>query len=119
MTPIFPIIELVDRLAIAEVKFQRTKANEQELLWYMNQSLRIDLTQIVNEYEDLKRIHNEIWELEAQLKTGREAELSLEEIGRRAIAIRDHNNKRIKLKNSMAEKLDCSVREIKKDHLSE
>jgi DNA polymerase III delta prime subunit len=119
MTPIFPIIELVDRLAIAEVKFQRTKANEQELLWYMNQSLRIDLTQIVNEYEDLKRIHNEIWELEAELKTGREAELSLEEIGRRAIAIRDHNNKRIRLKNSMAEKLNCSVREIKKDHLSE
>lgn len=118
MTPLFPIIELVDRLAIAEVKFQRTKANEQELLWYMNQSLRIDLTQIVNEYEDLKRIHNEIWDLEAELKTGREAELSLEEIGRRAIAIRDHNNKRIKLKNSMAEKLNCSVREIKKDHLS-
>ncbi len=119
MTPIFPIIELVDRLAIAEIKFQRTKANEEELLWYMNQSLRIDLTQIVNEYEDLKHIHNEIWELEAELKTGREAELSLEEIGRRAIAIRDHNNKRVKLKNTMAEKLNCSVREIKKDHLSE
>ncbi len=119
MTPIFPIIELVDRLAIAEVKFKRTKANEQELLWYMNQSLRINLTQIVNEYEDLKRIHDEIWELEAELKTGREAELSLEEIGRRAIAIRDHNNKRIKLKNTMAEKLNCSVREIKKEHLSE
>jgi hypothetical protein len=119
MNPIFPIIELVDRLAIAEVKFHRTKANEEELLWYKNQSLRIDLAQIVNEYEDLKRIHNEIWELEAELKTGREAELSLEEIGRRAIAIRDHNNKRIRLKNSMAEKLNCSVREIKKDHLSE
>jgi hypothetical protein len=119
MTPIFPIIELVDRLAIAEVKFKRTKANEEELLWYMNQALRIDLTQIVNEYEDLKRIHDEIWELEAELKTGREAELSLEEIGRRAIAIRDHNNKRVALKNSIAEKLGCSVREIKKDHLSQ
>ena len=119
MTPKFPVIELVDRLAIAEVKFQRTKANEEELLWYMNQALRIDLTQIVDEYEDLKRIHNEIWELEAELKTGREAELALEEIGRRAIAIRDHNNKRVALKNTMAEKLNCPVREIKKDHLSE
>jgi hypothetical protein len=119
MTPIFPIIELVDRLAIAEVKFQRTKANEEELLWYMNQALRIDISEIVDEYEDLKRIHNEIWELEAELKTGREAELSLEEIGRRAIAIRDHNNKRVALKNIIAEKLNCSVREIKKDHLSE
>ncbi len=119
MTPVFPIIELVDRLAIAEVKFKRTKANEEELLWYMNEAIRIDLTEIVAEYEDLKRIHNEIWELEAELKTGREAELSLEEIGRRAIAIRDHNNKRVALKNTMAEKLNCSVREIKKDHLSE
>jgi hypothetical protein len=119
MNPIFPIIELVDRLAIAEIKFKRTKANEEELIWYINQSLRIDLTKIVDEYEDLKRIHNEIWELEAELKTGREAELSLEEIGRRAIAIRDHNNKRVKLKNVMAKKLNCYVREIKKDHLSE
>jgi len=119
MTPKFPIIELVDRLAIAEVKFQRTRANEEELLWYRDQALHIDLTQIVNEYEDLKRTHNEIWELEALLKTGREAELPLEEIGKRAIAIRDHNNKRVALKNTMAEKLNCPVREIKKDHLSE
>ena len=118
MNPIFPVIELVDRLAIAEVKFQRTKANEEELLWYMNQALRIDISEIVDEYEDLKRIHNEIWELEAELKTGREAELSLEEIGRRAIAIRDHNNKRVALKNQIAEKLDCPVREIKVDHIS-
>jgi hypothetical protein len=119
MNPIFPIIELVDRLAIAEVKFKRTKANEEELLWYMNQAMRIDLTGIVDEYEDLKRIHNEIWELEALLKTGRESKLSLEELGRRAIAIRDHNNKRVALKNIIAERLNCPVREIKKDHLSE
>lgn len=119
MTPVFPIIELVDRLAIAEVKFKRTKANEEELLWYMNEAIRIDLTEIVAEYEDLKRIHDEIWELEAELKTGREAELSLEEIGRRAIVIRDYNNKRVKLKNAMAEKLNCPVREIKQDHLSQ
>jgi hypothetical protein len=119
MNPIFPVIELVDRLAIAEVKFKRTKANEEELLWYMNQALRIDIGEIVDEYENLKQIHNEIWELEAELKTGREAELSLEEIGRRAIAIRDHNNRRVALKNLMAEKLGCTVREIKQDHLSE
>ena len=85
----------------------------------MNQALRIDIGEIVDEYENLKQIHNEIWDLEAELKTGREAELSLEEIGRRAIAIRDHNNKRVALKNSMAEKLNCAVREIKQDHLSE
>jgi len=119
MTPAFPIIELIDRLAIAEVKFQRTQANKEELLWYKNQALRINTSEVVDEYKELKRIHNEIWELEAELKTGREADLALEEIGRRAIAIRDHNNKRVALKNRIAEKLNCSVREIKQDHLSQ
>jgi hypothetical protein len=119
MTPKFPIIELVDRLAIAEVKFQRIGDNEEELIWYKDQALHIDLDKIVNEYQDLKRIHNEIWNLEAELKSGHEAELALEEIGRRAIAIRNHNNKRVALKNAIAEKLNCPVREIKKEHLSE
>jgi hypothetical protein len=119
MNPIFPVIELIDRLAIAEIKFQRTSANEIELTWYKTQSLQIDINKIVTEYEDLKRIHNEIWELESELKSGYESKLSLEEIGRRAIAIRDHNNKRVTLKNAIAEKLSCPVREVKKDHLSE
>ena len=119
MNPVFPVIELVDRLAIAEIKFERTKANEQELLWYMNQALRIDVSKIVDEYEELKRIHNRIWDLEAELKTGRESELSLEEIGRRAIKIRDWNNKRVAIKNQMATILDCPILEIKRDHLSE
>ena len=115
----FPIIKLIDRLAIAEIKFQRTQDNKEELLWYKNQALHIDISQIVNEYEDLERIHNEIWNLESELKAGREAELALEEIGRRAITICNHNNKRIALKNTIAEKLNCPVCEIKKDHLSE
>jgi len=119
MNPIFPVIEIVDRLAIAEVKFQRTGANAEELAWYKNQAQHLDIQEIANEYESLKHIHNKIWELESELKTGRESDLDLEEIGRRAIAVRDHNNKRIALKNAMAEKLGCKVKEIKQDHLSE
>lgn len=120
MTPLFPVIELIDRLAIADVKFKRTGgANEEELTWYLNQALPYDLEAINDLYINLVAIHNEIWELEGLLKTGREQELSLEEIGRRAIAIRDHNNKRIAIKNAIAERLSCPVREIKKDHLSE
>lgn len=114
----FPVIELIDRLAIADVKFKRTGANKEELTWYMNQSTELDLKSVEDLYMNLVDIHNQIWELEAQLKTGREAELPLEEIGRRAIAIRDHNNKRVAIKNAIAERLDCAVREIKQDHLS-
>jgi hypothetical protein len=114
----FPIIELIDRLAIADVKFKRTGANADELTWYMNQASAIDLASVEDLYVNLVAIHNQIWELESELKTGREASLPLEEIGRRAIAIRDHNNKRVAIKNAIAERLDCPVREIKQDHLS-
>ena len=44
----FPLIELIDRLAIADVKFKRTNgANEEELNWYMNQATSFDLDSIL------------------------------------------------------------------------
>jgi len=116
---VFPIIELVDRYTIALLKFNKTGGNQEELDFYSTQLHSYDLTLIKDSLDQLYSIHGKIWELEALLKSGREQELSLEEIGRRAIAIRDYNNKRIKLKNSIAEQLGCNVREIKQDHLSQ
>ena len=116
---IFPVIELFDRLAIAEVKWQRTQSNQDELDWYNNQIIDYNIDSVRPEFEELKSIHNTIWELESQLKSGKEQELDLSEIGRRAILIRDWNNKRVQLKNKIAEILACPVREIKRDHLSE
>lgn len=114
----FPIIELLDRLAIARVKHDRI-GNQVELDFYQQQTQHLDLAAVEQDLVRLENIHNEIWELEKELKSGRENELPLEEIGRRAIKIRDWNNKRVALKNAMAEQLQCSVREIKRDHLSE
>jgi hypothetical protein len=115
----FPVIELVDRLAIAEIKWQRTQANREELEWYQQQMQQFDTSLVAYDLQRLQGIHNAIWELEKELKSGQEHKLSLEEIGRRAIEIRNLNNKRIQLKNQMAETLDCPVREIKKEHVSE
>lgn len=120
MTPMFPVIELMDRLTIAEIKFERTNgANRLELDWYLDQVKKYDLSIIATELIELKSIHNNIWNLEADLKSGMENLHSLEEIGRRAIAIRDMNNKRVALRNLMAEKFNDSVREIKFNHASE
>ena len=115
----FPVIELFDRLAIAEVKWERTQNNQEELAWYRLQVQDFDLDLVKTYFNELKNIHNTIWGLEAELKNGLEEELSLEEIGRRAVLIRNWNNKRIAIKNSIAEILNCPVREIKQDHLSE
>lgn len=119
MNPVFPVIELVDRYSIAKLKFDKTKANQDELEFYQQQVQQFDLSKVSTELEALYTIHSNIWALESELKTGREQELPLEEIGRRAIAIRDLNNQRVTLKNKIAEQLGCTVREIKKDHLSQ
>ena len=115
-----PALELVDRLCIARVKFERTKgANQVELDWYENQFSKLPQSEELNrDVAAMTEIHNAIWDLEWQLKSGVEQQLSLEEIGRRAIRIRDHNNKRITYKNSIAKLLGHPVTELKKDHLS-
>lgn len=115
----FPVVELVDRYAIAKLKFDRTQANAEELEFYTQQLSAFDTTAVQLDIDELYNIHAQIWNLESQLKSGREHELPLEEIGRRAIAIRDWNNRRVTLKNQIAEKLGCRVREIKQDHLSQ
>ena len=119
---IFPVIELVDRYVIAKLKHIKTGgANQTEYDFYHKQFVlgEYNLDLVTDEIQNLYNIHNNIWMLEAELKSGREAELSLEELGLRAIKIRDLNNQRIKLKNTIADKLGCQVKEIKKDHLSE
>jgi len=115
----FPLVELIDRLAIARLKFEITKENKPELDHYELQANKFDLSLVAAEISDLIEIHREIWNLEYLLKTGCEDQLSLEEIGRRAIAVRNSNRKRIQLKNYIAEKLNDPIREIKKEHLSQ
>jgi hypothetical protein len=116
MNVFFPIIELIDRYAIAVVKFQRTNgANQEELDYYKIQVSELPLALIDDEIRLLRDIHEKIWHLESELKSGKESCLPLEEIGRRAIIIRDWNNKRIAVKNSIADRLERDrVREIKK-----
>ena len=79
----FPVIELVDRLAIAEIKWQRTHANREEVEWYQQQMQQFDISLVAQEMQRLKDIHNSIWDLEKELKSSQEHKLSLEEIGRR------------------------------------
>lgn len=115
----FPIIELIDRYVIASIKQEKIGENLAEFEYYHQQIALMDLELIKKDIDDLREIHLSIWELEKDLKSGKESSLPLEEIGRRAISIRDLNNQRIAVKNRVAEKLSCPIREIKKDHLSE
>jgi uncharacterized protein YxjI len=121
-----PELELIDRLCIARIKYERTSGvNQDELDWYEERyrELITRLTvhqaqQLEYNIQEITKIHNQIWNLEWQLKSGVEHMLTMAEIGERAVAIRNWNNKRITYKNSIAALFDLKLREIKTDHLS-
>lgn len=116
----FPVIELVDRYTIARVKYEKTSgANAAELEFYRKQIEKLDLALIGNELIALENIHRQIWALEDDFKQCRLDGVDLAEIGKRALEIRDINNRRVQYKNSMAAKCMDAVREIKQDHTSE
>ena len=107
-------MELVDRYAIAQVKYNRTGgANQAELDFYEKQMSVIDKILIWDELQAFKILHDKIWSLEDDFKKCRIDNIDLAEIGRRALEIRDYNNFRVKLKNAVAEKLNDPIREIK------
>lgn len=110
----FPVMELVDRYTIAQVKHNRTGgANQAELDFYEAQMSNIDKTLIWNELQALKILHDKVWSLEDDFKKCRIDGTDLAEVGRRALEIRDYNQYRVDLKNTVAAKLNDSVREIK------
>lgn len=111
----FPIIELVDRYCIAKLKYNKLGTNQPELDFYSDQVKTLDLESIKDDLDELYTIHAQIWEMEDDFKKGVvEHKYPLEEIGRRAIAVRDINSKRYDIKNRISDKLNDPIKEIKK-----
>ena len=64
-------------------------------------------------------VNLKIWHLEDKIRDSKEKELGLEEVGRRALQIRDYNSERIAVKNAINEFAKQGFTEIKIDHASE
>lgn len=116
----FPVIEIVDRYAIAVVKYEKTHgANHEELKFYQEQ---LDLINLANDNPKLLELiehHRYVWSLEDDFKKAKIDNLPLEEIGRRALYIRDIGYRRVDLKNDFAKLFDDPVKEIKQDHITD
>ena len=116
----FPTIEIVDRYCIAIVKSVKTSdANAEEVDFYSKQMDEAGIDKLHPLILQLIQHHEYVWSLEDDFKKNRIDQLPLEEIGKRALHIRDIGHKRVELKNALAELANDPVREIKQDHISE
>lgn len=126
----YPLDELIDKRSIVQLKIERIQDDsERERLRKEFQ----DYTQAIEEYvreevcklENVHEWHNQLyqangatWDLESKIRTGQIGDLSLEEIGRTAIRIRESNGVRIRIKSSIVEKIGMGYKDIKINHAS-
>lgn len=111
------LIELVDRYCIAKVKFSKLGNNQEEVDFYTKQMQKFGMDEIEQDLKELIDIHARIWEMEDDFKKCVvELKYPMDEIGRRAIKIRDINIDRYAIKNKIAEKLNDPIRERKRYH---
>ena len=78
----------------------KTSLNLDEFNFYKDQLSKFDLGLVDREIDELYQIHAEIWALESEIKSGVEHKLTLEEIGRRAIQIRNWKDRKSTRLNS-------------------
>lgn len=105
--------EVADRYTINKLKNERLGLTI-DLSEYEEELERYEINEQVNR---LYEINGKIWDLESDIRKGKEGELGLEEVGRRAIQIRIYNGERISVKNEIAEVLGGFI-EVKGDHAS-
>lgn len=110
--------DIADRYAICKLKSERLNLdNSQELLELDNE---IKMYEGITSYVDsLYAINGMIWDLESDIRKGNESILGLEEVGRRAIQIREYNGVRVGIKNDINSKYNEGFVEVKMNHGSE
>ena len=119
-----PLPEVLDRFTIVRLKVERI--GEPQILDEYNalkQAIEDEKKHGTLIKEDwLQRLYDlnaKIWDLEHDIRRGKEGELGLEEVGRRALAIRDLNKQRVGIKNEVAQVTRKGFQDVKMNHASE
>ena len=113
-----PIGDIIDRYTICKLKNERLSlSNENEINELLSHIKNYDgVEPFIN---GLYEMNGKIWDLESDIRKKNEHILGLEEVGRRAIKIREFNNLRVEIKNEVNSKFSEGYIEVKMNHGSE
>jgi hypothetical protein len=119
--------DIFDRYSILSLKKERLPENENingEFLIIETEYKKI-MKDNIKKYctlfayaRSLYEINKKIWDLESDIRKGLEGTISMEEVGKRAIAIRDFNRERVIIKNKINKSFN-EFGDVKIDHASE
>jgi len=127
----YPLDELLDKRSIIQLKIERIDdESDKERL----KKEFADYTEAIEEYiregictnEQIKEWHEELykanrdtWDLETDIRKGQIGEMSLDEIGKTAIKIRESNGVRVRIKSKIVEAVGIGYKDIKINHASQ
>jgi hypothetical protein len=119
------LADLVDRYTILKLKVSHGLVDAkveliEVLAALMESASKASLTRdVIETYIDrLHIVNGNIWALEADIRDGKEEFMSLQEVGRRALAIRDKNRKRVAIKNEIVAISGEGFPDLKTQHAS-
>lgn len=127
----YSLFDLMDRKSILQLKIERIPfEDKREILRKEYQAVKEGLGEYISEgvcttqdseewHYQLYEINGKIWDLETLIGEGRNNQISLEEVGRAALKIREYNSQRIKIKNKVVEKTGIGHKEVKMYHASQ
>lgn len=110
--------DIIDRFTICKLKSERGNIDMSEEMGKLSEEINKH-SNLETYIEQLYKINGDIWDLESDIRQGKEDLLGLEEVGRRAIRIREHNNKRIGVKNQINSITKTGFIETKISHASD
>ena len=110
--------EVADRYSIVKLKSERTEVDCAEELQALTEELN-KAEGLAPYIQQLYEINGRVWDLESDIRKGKEGELGLEEVGRRAIMIRGINGERVAIKNTVNKIYKTGFLETKVNHASE
>ena len=126
----YPLDELIDKTSIIKLKFERIEKLEDRGIWanYLKEySMAIGeyigdgtctAEQVEDWFERLYEANATTWNLEADIRKGKDEELGLEKIGKLAIEIRENNSIRIMIKAEIVEVIGKGYKDFKENHIS-
>lgn len=110
--------EIIDRYSICLLKSERLQIDVSDEINALQKEISNLPREIQIRVAELKEINGQIWTLEADLRNGNESAIGYEEIGKRAIQIRNLNNQRVAIKNNINSIVSSGFIDVKGDHIS-
>lgn len=114
--------EFVDKISIQLHKVEKIGEESYPEFIHLVEELLLKtpiehIEEFIKSIRKLHKINGQIWKLESSLRQGKEKNIGIEVIGKRAIMIRNINSKRVAEQNRLIE-ICGGFKNIKKDHLS-